>query len=275
MDTNKRVTTPETSLNHTTDQFIDMQNSEHTKRAYRLDLDKWFAFLGDREPSIQTALEFREFLIESVASGSALRTFTTVRSYYHWLGGDNPFERVKAPKRLSGWVPVVPSDDSVNAVMDVCDSGMERAILACLANGLRAQEVCDLSVEDFYLDPDYDRWILRVTGKGQKLRLVPVNDETAEALIDVLPARGRVFRSLNPRKVHYIVEKLAKRAGVAMHPHALRHNYATRLVRAGADVFSLQGLLGHARPETTGVYVNLNLSDLVNTSRLDPRNERA
>lgn len=263
-------------LNSTFEQFVTMQNSPHTQRAYRLDLMKWEKFLAGREPSIQIVLEFREHLVESVASGSALRTFTTVRAYYHWLGGDNPFDKVKAPKRTKNWVPVVPSDQVVDSLMEICTDSFTRGILACLANGLRAQEVCDLNVEDFYLDPDYDAWFLRVTGKGGKLRVIPVNNETAAAIQEVLPARGKVFRNMNPRKIHYLVrDKLGKRAGVDTHPHALRHNYATRLIRAGVDVFSVQNLMGHARAETTGVYVNLDLNDLVSASRQDPRNERA
>src|SRR6476660_5327989 len=251
--------------------FVDNQVNEHTKQAYALDIAKWETFLAGREPNEQVAMEFRAFLTETLSNASALRVFSTIRSMYRWNGGENPFEKVKAPTRTKNWTPVVPADSDIDRLLEVCKNPVDRGMMSVLANGLRAQEVCDLNVEDFYLDESYSAWFLRVTGKGGVMRIVPVNDEAATAIIDILPTRGRIFKNMTPRKLHYLVrDKYGKAAGIDIHPHALRHNYATRLIRAGADVFSVQRLLGHSRTETTSVYVNLDLGDLVRTNSLDP-----
>lgn len=253
------------------DTFVNSQRSEHTKRAYRKDLEAWFEFLGERTPDEAIVIEWRDSLEAGLANASALRRYNTARTYYRWLDeGRSPFERVKAPRRVSDWSPVVPNEQAVDKMLSVCDNPRDRAIMSLLNNGLRAQEVCDLKESDYYFDPRYQMNILRVTGKGMKMRLVPANSETVTALENVkLP-----FRNLNTRKVYYIVEKWSDAAQeTGLHPHSLRHGYATRLVRAGVPVFSLQRLLGHTRAETTGVYVNLDLGDLVDAAIADPRHD--
>ncbi len=252
-------------------EFIAAQRSKNTQRAYRQDLTHWMMYLGGREVHVGRVIEFRDELEQNMSNASALRRFTTLRTYFRWAEvSPNPFERVKAPRRVSDWSPIVPDEANVTKMVNICDNPTHRAIIALLNNGLRAQEVCDLKKQDFYFEPAYGVHILRVTGKGMKMRLVPANSETVEALTDIkIP-----FRGLNIRKVYYIVKKWSEKAGIAdLHPHALRHGYATRLVRGGVSVFCLQRLLGHSRPETTGIYVNLDLTDLIDAASLDPRNQ--
>lgn len=256
-------------LENKIEEFITSQRSDNTRRAYRQDLRAWEAFLDGREPNIGLVIEFRDDLEENMSNSSALRRFNTIRTYFRWAEvSPNPFERVKAPRRVSDWSPIIPDEANISKVLQLCDNPTDSAIMALLNNGLRAQEVCDLQAADFYFEPTYNTHILRVTGKGMKMRLVPANSETVEALSHIkIP-----FRHLNIRKVYYIVKKWSEKAGIGdLHPHALRHGYATRLVRAGVPVFSLQRLLGHSRPETTGIYVNLDLTDLIGAARLDPR----
>jgi site-specific recombinase XerD len=255
------------------DEFIASQRNTHTKRAYSTDLRHWTTFTNGEDISLDILTRFRDHLESNFKSTTAVRIYNTVRTYHKWAGIDGGlFDKVKAPKRIADWVPVVPDEQDVNDLLGVVQNAKDRAIITLLLNGLRAQEVCDLKAEDFYYDKDLDAHMLRVTGKGGKLRVIPATVECANALRAVAPVRGKFFAKLNPRKVYYLFEKYGVAGMGGIHPHSLRHNYATRLVRADVDVFSVSRLLGHSRAETTQVYVNLDQRDLVKASRKDPRN---
>lgn len=254
--------------------FVSQQSSPHTQRAYAADLRRFEAFVQGREITDELIVEWRDSLSSELSNAAALRVFTTARSYFKWAEIEpNPFLRIKPPRRIEGMTPSIPAESEVDKVMNACHNPVHRGILSLLNNGLRAQEVVDLSVSDFFFDEGSQAYILRVTGKGNKMRLVPATDETIESLTSaVSTSTGPLFPQLNTRHIYYLVEKYARLAKVeGMHPHAFRHSYATRLTRAGVDVLTLQKLLGHARPETTSIYVNLDLSDLVRAARLDPR----
>lgn len=263
------------TLNEQMEIFVNSQRSENTRLAYKQDLVAFSEWMGEYGLDEGRVIEWRNYLENQLSNASALRRFTTVRSFYRWLGASrqSPFERVKAPRRIQSWSPIVPDEQSIDKLLGVCDNDRDRAIIVLLNNGLRAQEVCDLNVEDIYFDTAYERTIMRVTGKGMKMRLVPANRQTVAALRRYdMPQTGRLFRKLNIRKVYYVVERWAKVAKVeGLHPHALRHGYATRLARSKVSVFSMQRLLGHERAETTAIYVNLDLGDLVSATEADPR----
>lgn len=253
--------------------FIEQQRSENTKAAYRSDMAKWAEFLADQEPSEALVLAWRDHLEATSAASSAVRAFSTVRSFYRWADLPNPFEKIKAPRRVTNWTPVAPNEDEVSKLIMVCNNAHDSAILSLLNNGLRASEVVDLLVSDLTYEHVYSTWVLRVVGKGQKLRFVPLNSEAVAALEAYSGAKnGKMFPKLTRRKVYYIFQKWGKVAKVTLHPHALRHGYATRLIRNDVDVFSVQKLMGHQRTETTSLYVNLELSDLVRATQKDPRN---
>ena len=254
----------------TFDLFIEQQASENTREAYRNDMSKWLAFLGDREPTEQIVLDWRNHLESSGASSTAIRAFSTVRSFYRWAGLDNPFDAIKAPRRIKNWTPSAPDETDVANLKKVCSNPVEYAIIELLDNGLRVSEVIDLDVDDLTFESEYQTWVLKITGKGQKVRFVPLNTESAEAVVSILPKSGKIFPRMNRRKVYYLFEKYT---GAKLHPHALRHGYATRLIRNDVNVLSVQKLLGHARTETTSLYVNLELSDLVEATKRDPRNQ--
>lgn len=266
--------------------FIAQQTSTNTRRAYANDLARWASFLGGREATPEVVVDFKRELERTLAPASAARTFAACRSYYRWLGGPNPFDRVKAPQRVLNQTPKVPKDTAVDQLLAVVDTSdlpglRHRAIITLLTNGLRAQEVADLRRESLTFEPEYEAWVLRVFGKGQKERLVPALPEAVEAV----QAYQRKAKHVTPwlladydgskltyKQVEYAVYKWADVAGLDdMHPHALRHHYATRLVRAGVHLLALQKLLGHARADTTQLYVTLDLSDIVAAAKLDPR----
>ena len=257
----------------TFDLFIEQQRSDNTRNAYRNDMSKWEQFLDGREPTEELALAWRDHLEATCSPSTAVRAYSTVRSYYTWADVPNPLAKIKSPRRIKNWTPKAPDENEVSKLLAVCTDPTDSAIMALLNNGLRASEVCDLSVDDLTYEFTYSTWVLRVAGKGQKLRFVPLNSETVDALEHYHGAsKDKMFPGLNRRRVYYIFEKWGAVAGVELHPHALRHGFATRLIRNKVDVFSVQKLLGHERTETTSLYVNLEMSDLVEATKQDPRN---
>lgn len=258
--------------------FLDNQRSENTRKAYESDLRKWFEWLGERPVNIANAIAFRKHLEATMHPRSAARAFNTCRTFYRHLGGDNPFANLKSPRRVKNATPKVPSDSTIDKMIGLCDNVRDRLVLALLANGLRASEVADLTPDSVEWSDEYDCMILRVVGKGYKERLVPATTEVQNALsawdfgrkflIEAVPG-VRMTRDA----VTYVVQKWSKRAGDNLRPHSLRHNYATRLIRAGADVLSVSRLMGHESVATTQVYVALDLSTVVSAARKDPRNQ--
>ena len=269
--------------------YVEMQASSETRRAYRRDLQKWFDFAGVEERSVELAGRFKRHLEETLSPNSAARTWSTVRGFFKYLYGRRgwanmtPFDIVKAPKRPTGVTPVVPTNEDVELVLSEARKEVRRHIVvALLLNGLRAGEVTRMRVADVEkhnVDSGV-AFMLRVHGKGNKQRLVPANYETLSAIgrhegDSEWLAHDYDGDRLTVRQVEHDVYKCAEYAGVeGMHPHALRHHYATRLIRAGAGWGHVQQLLGHADVSTTMVYVTLDIKDLCKAARLDPMDER-
>lgn len=266
--------------------FVSMQQSPETKRAYARDLRVWFDFLGSGDTSDETAVAFRDYLVETYTPNGAARVWNTVRSYHRFLRmQDNPFDYVKPPKRVTNATPKVPDDEDVAALVESASASPQRAlIIALLLNGLRASEVCSLRKED--VERHEGATILRVIGKGTKERLIPATIEVEQTMrrfgahsVTAQVASPYVVSDydgtqLRYRQVEHAVYKSAEYAGIeGMHPHALRHHYATRLIRAGVSELHVQKLLGHASVATTQVYVGLNLGDLIDATKKDPRNK--
>jgi integrase/recombinase XerD len=259
--------------------FIGQQRSEHTQKAYRYDLTRWFAFLAGRDITNEIVLDFKRNLLDTLSESSAARTFNTVRVYYRWIGADTPFNRIKGPRRIEGWVPKVPQDEHVEALLEqVAYYPRERAIVLLLMGGLRLEEVVNLNHADVTYEPSVKRYVAKVVGKGQKMRLVPLNNEASAALLEhgLSDADEPLFTVENGdritrRQVQWILTKFSRAAGVNINPHALRHHYATRLVRGGVNLAVVQRVLGHSRPETTTVYLGLDLTDIATAATADPR----
>lgn len=273
--------------------FCGMQNSDNTKRAYRNDIQKWEQFLASRngEETPETALAFKDALESTYAPSTAQRVYCTVAAFYGWMKGTDrinatPFHGIKSPTRPSGEAPPVPSDEDVTKLIRATDDGTvygarSAVIITLLLNGLRAEEVTTARVKDIKRDGINKQWILNILGKGEKWRSVPLISEAQqaifeyylnhEAMSEYLVHGFKTGAKIDPKTVWRTVSFYSARAKVqGMHPHALRHHYATRLVRAGVDVFTLQKLMGHARADTTQRYVGLDYSDLSKAVMLDP-----
>ena len=208
------------------------------------------------------------------------RALSALRSFCGWLVmegllKDNPCDRVDGPK-LGRYIPDVLSVDEVVSIIDAVDTSSwtglrDRALLEVLYGcGLRVSEAVGLKVSCLYLDEGF----VRVIGKGNKERLVPVGEMAADALKDYLAARpsaselsdsGLVFvnrygNGLSRVSAFKTVKKMALLAGVRkeISPHTFRHSFATHLLAGGASIRQVQELLGHENITTTEIYTHLN-----------------
>lgn len=260
--------------------------SPYTLRNYRTDLEHFFRWLAS-EGVAPLALDrptFRRYLATleaaGTARGSVARKVSTIHGFYRRLVEDgvltrDPLHGVRPPKQGRRLPKVLPTEE-VQGLLETPQGDRpaalrDRAILELLyATGLRVSELVGLNVADV----DLDDGRLRVTGKGNKQRLVLFGAPAARALRAYLRsgrpalADGRAEPALflnrgGGRLSARAVQLLVRRAGVAAgitaptHPHLLRHTFATHMLDGGADVRVVQELLGHARATTTQVYTHV------------------
>lgn len=280
------------------DRFIDelrLNNaSAHTIRAYAGDLAQfadYFDVRGGEATSLVDLdlLSLREWVADLHEQGaqavSIRRKVAALRMLFRYLMREgkiaaNPARLLRLPK-LPQRLPPVPDAEQTSALIDAVGAGsLERpypkrdlAMFELLYGcGLRVSELVGADIED--LDTA-EQW-LRVRGKGRKERQVPVAGKATAALADYLahregPAGERAIflnhrgKRITDRAVRMIVKLYATAlAGdPEMHPHTLRHAFATHLLADGADLRSIQELLGHARLSTTQKYTRVSLTDLL------------
>lgn len=274
--------------------------SPQTIRAYESDLAQFQAFLGARaRPRDGVSLEsidaasIREFLAARDREGdkktSLARKLACLRSFFRYLVRVgrlpvSPAEDVRAPK-LPKPLPQVLTKDEAGALME-CPEGLQRdtlrdrAILETLySTGARVSELVGMNCED--LSPS--EGVVRVRGKGRKERVIPISRLALDAIgayhaqVGVVPGTsagrpsdaGAVFRNprggrLTTRSVARIVAKYSQPlAGGAIHPHTLRHSFATHLLDEGADLRAIQEMLGHVSLSTTQKYTHLATDQLL------------
>jgi integrase/recombinase XerC len=263
--------------------------SRFTVRNYASDLHHLFAWLQERdiEPLAITRILFRGYLASlmdaGTAQGSITRRVSTARSFYRWLRltkamDDDPLANVRGPKQARR-LPHALTLNSVSDLIAAADSDepaglRDRALLEVLyACGLRVSEAATLDIGV----ADLDERTIVVTGKGNKQRLV-VMGEPARAALDryLRQGRGKLLRvrrgaamaalflnrsggRLSQRAIQLIVRKYALAAGIddRVHPHLLRHTFATHLLDGGAELRVVQELLGHSNPNTTQIYLHV------------------
>jgi integrase/recombinase XerC len=272
---------------------LEKASSPHTLRAYRQDLKAFSAYLKPSQVDIEKAthLHLRGFLgVQSVTlkATSRARQLAALKSFYRFLTRrkvieTNPARRVKTPKlpqRLPRAVPV----DEAFALMDAPDAGKtlgarDAAMLEVLyGGGLRVSELCGLNLGDV----DLGAKTVRVLGKGNKERLCPLHDGALAAVTAWLSCRGELlltphrrqapsalflnFRGgrLTTRSVERHLDRYVVSLGLPrkLSPHALRHSFATHLLAGGADIRSIQELLGHASLSTTQRYTAVSFEQL-------------
>jgi site-specific recombinase XerD len=261
-------------------------SSPHTLRAYGGDLAELAAWATGRgmTPGGLAYRDLRAYAAalseRGLARSSVARKLAAVRSLHDHLvrtGGaaQNPAELLPSPKRRSR-LPRVLAPDEIAALLDRIPGSnplgvRDRALLElAYACGLRVEEIVKLDLDA----PDFESESLRVTGKGAKTRIVPMGEPAQRALERYLQAarpllavsrRERALflsqrgRRLSPSDVRRRLERWVREAAVAGHvsPHTLRHSFATHLLEGGADLRSIQELLGHSSVSTTQVYTRV------------------
>lgn len=266
--------------------------SEHSVRAYGTDVDGLLEHLRrlgrDAWPDV-TLADLRSWLANQQSRGLARATLArraaAVRGFFGWLHRcglveHDPSQALRTPKLGRRLPPTVEQGDATRlmeqalaavAAEDTPTARRDLALLEVLyATGIRVSELCGLELSDL----DHDRRTLRVLGKGDKERTVPVGGPAWRALLGWLDVRGRlagpgagtaVFVGerggrIDPRVVRRIVHRAL--AGVPdapdLGPHGLRHAMATHLLEGGADLRSVQELLGHASLATTQIYTHVS-----------------
>lgn len=214
---------------------------------------------------------------EQLAKSSQSRLLSSLRSFFNFLVlesivSDNPCDRIEFPK-LGKYLPEVLSEGEVSDIIDSValeswQGFRDRAILEILYGcGLRVSELVDLEVANLYFDEGF----VRVIGKGDKERLVPIGDMAMEAVTRYLEERPRNFddshvflnRFGNPLSrisVFNMIKKQALACGISktISPHTFRHSFATHLVEHGADLRMVQEMLGHESILTTEIYTHLD-----------------
>ncbi len=265
--------------------------SEHTLRAYGKDLERYFDFLEGDEPDSPAVV--RAYLAQELAGGAARSTVSrrlaTLRSFFSFLHKEgiikaNPAKLVaspKVPKRLPRFLSIDEAFDLLSKV-GAKEGGTgrfsqrDRAILElAYSSGLRVSELEGLNVGSV----DIQEGRVRVMGKGNKERIVPVGSKALDALKEYLEGRGlldfgdkdkpmflnRNGGRLSDRGIRRVVKKYAAlmSLGPDVTPHTLRHTFATHLLHGGADLRVIQELLGHASLSTTQKYTHLDIAKLM------------
>jgi integrase/recombinase XerD len=274
---------------------VERGASPNTVSAYRRDLRLYTDFLldrGVRSPDAVRRDDVGAWISQLRAEGLAPRTIerrvAAVKSFHRFLVREgvtvnHPTASLPLPRTPDRLPDVVSIDDVDRLLSQPFPDGpagyRDRALLEVLYGcGVRASELVGLDLRD----ADLTEGLLRVFGKGSKERVVPVAGAAADALADYL-AHGRPYLRtksgarrqdpdavfLNVRggrltrvSVHSLVRAYGGRVGLRLHPHTLRHSFATHMLEGGADLRALQEMLGHADISTTQVYTHVDRSHL-------------
>jgi integrase/recombinase XerD len=268
--------------------------SANSVEAYIDDVNKLAYFFEQNDPSVSLLkvgkTNLRAFIlwINSIglAANSQARIMSGIRNFFNYLISEdiiesNPVDLLDLPK-IARKLPVVLSLDEIESMLAVIDHSTEegqrnRCIIEVLYGcGLRVSELVNLKLSQLFLDKDY----IRVIGKGNKERIVPVGSIANTQLhLYIAGARNKIIPKKNSQEnvflnrrggklsrvwVFMIIKDLAEKAGIRkiISPHTFRHSFATHLVEGGADLRAVQEMLGHESITTTEIYTHLDSSYL-------------
>jgi integrase/recombinase XerC len=279
---------------------VERNLSEHTRVGYLTDLKQFRVFIETREVSGGVedeipgdAMVIRSFLAslyqKKLRKATVSRKVAALRSFYRYLlrqgrVAANPAELVQLP-RCEKYIPVVLSVDEMLALLQVkfmedAAGRRDRAMIELFYSaGIRLSELTGLNLGDIR----FNEGLVKVRGKGRKERIVPVGPPALQALETYLQKRAELLqkgcqetremplflstrgRRMNPRGVARVLERVVRESGIGrkISPHALRHTFATHLLDAGADLRSIQEMLGHRSLSTTQKYTSVTVSRLM------------
>ncbi|QKQ70548.1 site-specific tyrosine recombinase/integron integrase [Acinetobacter sp. RF14B] len=275
----------------------EIQNqSKHTLQAYTRDVTDFLKFCAQQKLALNDveATDLRQFLAEKVeqqglSSSSLQRMLSSIRQFMKWAQQSqylafNPADDFQL-KRQSRPLPGMIDIETVNQILDQSAPETQaqqqmwlrdKAILELLySSGLRLAEIQGLRIKDI----DFNRQLLRITGKGNKTRVVPFGSKAKDSLMEWLKiyplwngdfvADANVFitqkgQPLGARQIENRVKFQAQRAGVNvdLHPHLLRHCFASHMLSNSGDLRAVQEMLGHSNLSTTQIYTHLDFDRL-------------
>ncbi len=276
---------------------LEKSYSKHTIESYQRDINKLNNYLtleannlALSDVTTDTLKSFLDYLaVFYLSENTQARIISSIKSFYKFLIlenliKENPSELLESPK-LSRKLPDTLSFEEIQSMLTSIDLSTakgirDRAIIETLySSGLRVSELVNLTVNNLFFDKEY----IKVIGKGDKDRLVPIgyqaikyiNMYQKEIRVHVKPqkqANNILFLTKRGNKisrvmVFYIIKDTAEKAGIkkTISPHTFRHSFATHLVEGGADLRAVQEMLGHASITTTEIYTHLDNTYLKDT----------
>lgn len=275
---------------------IERNYSNHTIESYKMDLEHFNLFMNEQGLKnyadveyIDARLYITKLYEQNYARTSASRKISCLRSFYHYLTRenvmtDNPFALVIQPKK-SVRLPSFLYEEELDELFKACDpntllGARDLALLELLyATGIRVGECANIQIKDI----DFQFSTILVKGKGRKERYIPFGSFAHQAIETYLDdVRFQLLKNkddhmylflnskggpLTSEGIRYILNKIIERASLTgkIHPHMLRHSFATHMLNNGADMRSVQELLGHANLSTTQIYTHVTKEHLRKT----------
>lgn len=294
------MTWDEALKNYQTYLKLERNLSDNTIENYVRDIVKLMQFYPETQPNNITTEEARNFNYEigkKYNARSQARILSGVRSFFDFLIEEdlieaNPTTLISTPK-LGSRIPDTLTFDEVEKIIATIDLSepqgeRNRAIIEMLYGcGLRVSELVELKISDLFFEEDF----IRVTGKGNKQRLVPIAKYT-QKIISIYKDQVRVHQKINPKfsdhlflnnrgnkltrvMIFTLIKKYVAMTDIEkdVSPHTFRHSFATHLLKNGADLRSIQLMLGHESITTTEVYTHIDRQHLRKNIELHPRNK--
>lgn len=267
---------------------VERNVSNHTMDAYKRDINQYLMYLGDldiKNLSDVKSTHIRDYIRVlsdgGMAPASISRIISSIRTYYRFLSSENILDEnpvllinnPKLPKKL----PDVLSEKEISLIINAIRESSQfyqrdKAIIELLYScGIRVTELCNLEMSNLFIDQD----LIRVMGKGNKERLLPLGVRSKKYLDDYIKhsrnshikksGSSFVFVSRNGNQltramINIILNKWTQVSGLkkSVSPHKLRHSFATHLLEGGADLRFVQALLGHSDISTTQIYTHID-----------------
>ena len=265
------------------DELVQVKRySRHTVLAYKGDLTRFmseYEFSDWKECRTHHVARFvAQMNRQGMAAKTISRKLSSIRAFFDWLGdrvSHNPARGFSAP-RVGGKLPNLLDVDQVQKLLSFeAKTPLERRDLAIMellySSGLRLSELTGLNCEDL----DMDSALVRVVGKGNKTRLVPVGHQARQAIVAMLKDRTdaragaamfvtRFGKRLSARSIQMRLKRygISQLGSDALHPHMLRHSFASHVLESSGDLRSVQEMLGHADISTTQIYTHLDFQHL-------------
>ena len=267
---------------------VERNVSTHTMDAYKRDINQYLIYLGDldiKNLSDVKSTHIRDYIRVlsdgGMAPASISRIISSIRTYYRFLSSENilnenPVLLINNPK-LPKKLPDVLSEKEISLIINAIQESSQfyqrdKAIIELLYScGIRVTELCNLEMSNLFIDED----LIRVMGKGNKERLLPLGLRSKKYLDDYIKhsrnshikksGSSFVFVSRNGNQltramINIILNKWTQVSGLkkSVSPHKLRHSFATHLLEGGADLRFVQALLGHSDISTTQIYTHID-----------------